>query len=100
MVPKIATLYKRDPRYKAMNYLCVGCSVGGRGGARVDDAGVAGGEEAGGEEALNRSLDTIPHVLRCSAYSEYRHGLNLNLQTDVLKYFQLVINKRTEDENT
>ena len=57
-----------------------------------------GATVVGGGEALNKSRDTVAHILRCPGYAKYRSGLNLEVQKDVLHYMQLVINKRIEDE--
>ena len=101
MTRTIATNFKRDPRYRAIDYLCVGCSVGKRDGAGLTDDGAdadTGAAGGGGGEALNKSRDTEAHVLRCPGYSKYREGLDLGVQSDVLKYFEIIINKRLEDE--
>ena len=100
MTRTVATNFKRDPRYKAIDYMCVGCSVGDRDGAPpADDGADTGAAEGGGGGALNRSRDTEAHILRCPGYTKYRDGLNFGVQTDVLKYFELIINKRIEDED-
>ena len=97
VTPKIASNFHRDPRYKSINYKCVGCSVGvtGGGGGVI---GGGGGVGTGSGEELNDSLDSESHVLRCFAYIEERQNLDLTVQTDILKYFQRVIDRRTEEE--
>ena len=84
MTPKIAANFHRDARYCEMNYLCVGCSVG-----RVSEPA---------SENLNQSLDSEDHLVRCFAYSDLRQNLNLNVQSDLLTYFQLVIDRRIAEE--
>ena len=79
MTPKVASNFHRNPRYKANNYMCVGCSLG-----------------EGGDKETN--LDSEQHILICKSYSRLRENLDLNKQTDLLKYFQLVIQRRTEEE--
>ena len=97
VTPKIASNFHRDPRYKSINYRCVGCSVGVTGGAGgVSDGGKGVGSDSG--KGLNNSVDSESHVLRCFAYAEERRNLDLSVQTDMLKYFQLVIDRRIEEE--
>ena len=86
MTPKIASNFHRDPKYREINYLCVGCSVGG------------GSESVSEEQNLN--LDSEDHVVRCFAYSDLRQNLDLDVQTDLLTFFQLVIDRRIAEEKT
>ena len=86
MTRTIATNFKRDPSYKAIDYMCGGYSVGNRDGASPAHDGVyAGNEDKGRGEALNRSHYTQTHTLRCPGCSKYQYGLNFEVQTDVLK---------------
>ena len=97
VTPKIASNFHRDPRYKSINYRCVGCSVGVTGGAGgVTDGG--GGNVSGSGVDLNDSLDSESHVLRCFAYAKERQNLDLTVQADMLQYFQRVIDRRIEEE--
>ena len=73
MTPKIASNFHRDPKYREMNYLCVGCSV---------------------------RRDSEDHVTRCERYSDLRQNLNLDVQKDLLTFFQLVIDRQTVEEQT
>ena len=73
MTPKIASNFHCDPKYCEMNYLCVGCSV---------------------------RRDSEDHVTRCERYSDLRQNLNLDVQKDLLTFFQLVIDRRTAEEQT
>ena len=60
-----------------------------------------GGGEAGAGEGgvtLNKSIDSEDHILRCLSYLDLRENLDLNLQSDILKYFQLVIDRRIQEE--
>ena len=84
ITPKIASNFHRDARYREMNYLSVGCSVG------------SVSEPA--SENLNQSLDSEDHLVRCVAYSDLRQNLDLNVQSDLLTYFQLVIDRRIAEE--
>ena len=87
MTPKIASNFHRDPKYREIDYLCVGCSVG-----------TGGREDSSGE--LNRNIDTEDHVTRCLGYADLRQNLDLDSQSDLLTYFQLVIDRRIQEEQT
>ena len=84
MTPKVAANFHRNPQYREIDYMCVGCSVG-----RGSD---------GGTEGQTRNLDSEDHILRCNSYADLRLNLDLNVQCDMLKYFQLVIDRRIEEE--
>ena len=84
MTPKLASNFHRDPKYRAIDYLCVGCSV----------------NTTGRTSELNTSKDGEDHVLRCVGYEDLRQDLDLNSQSDMLTYFQLVIDRRTQQEQS
>ena len=86
MTPKIASNFHRDPKYRDINYLCVGCSVRG------------GSKSVSEEQTLN--TDSEDHVLECFAYSDLRQNLDLDVQSDLLTFFQLVIDRRIAEEQT
>ena len=87
MTPNIGSNFHHDPKYGAIQYLCIGCSVStGRGG--------------GGRIDLNSSIDTEDHVTRCVGYADLRQNLDLNVQSDMLTYFQLVIDRRIQEEQS
>ena len=98
MTPRVASNFHRDPKYRAIDYLCVGCSVAKE--SQGGSAGVGGGEARAGEGGvtLNKSIDSEDHILRCLSYLDLRENLDLNLQSDILKYFQLVIDRRIQEE--
>ena len=86
MTPRVASSFHRDPKYRSFGYMCVGCSV------------VRGSE--GGNNKGNQYLDSEDHILRCSSYQDLRQHLDLNVQREMLKYFQLVIDRRIQEEQT
>ena len=56
-------------QYKDGDYTCPGCNVSG-------------------------SVEDQSHILRCSAYEEFRRGLDLEKKEDVIQYFRKVMMKR------
>ena len=95
MTPKVASNFHRDQKYRAIDYLCVGCSVA-RGSQEASVGGAGKGE--GGGSKLNKSIDCEDHIIRCLSYLDLRQNLDLDVQSDMLKYFQLVIDRRTQEE--
>ena len=110
MTPRVASNFHRDPKYRSIDYLCVGCSVAkkSQGGSVRVGGGVARGVDGGEAETvageggvtLNKSLDSEDHILRCLSYQDLRQNLDLNKQSEMLKYFQLVIERRIHEEQT
>ena len=90
--PTIASYYHRDPKYKKQGYMCVGCSV-----KKVSESPSDSLRESSSEQ-VNQNLDSSTHILRCSAYANLRTNLNLDLQTDMLTYVQLIIDKRLQED--
>ena len=43
--------------------------------------------------------DTQTHVLICPGYAELRQGMNLDEDSDLVKYFSLVIKRRLDIED-
>ena len=91
--PTIASYYHRDPKFKKIGYLCVGCSVK-QNSESVSDKVTESSSE------LDQNLDSSAHIERCSAYADLRINLDLRDQTDLLTYVQAVINRRTGEEGT
>ena len=89
MTPRVASCFTRDPRYVAIDHLCVGCSV-----TRTGTPTGPGREAPGGE----RFRDSESHIVRCLPYADLRQNLDLNIQTDMLTYIQRVIDRRIEQE--
>ena len=89
--PTIASYYHRDPKFKKIGYLCVGCSVK-QNSESVSDAVTESSSE------VNKILDSSAHIEQCSAYSDLRINLDLRNQSDLLTYVQAVINRRTGEE--
>ena len=89
MCPTIASNFTRDPRFRAINYLCVGCSVRNKSDPVSESL----------SEQLNTSRDSVCHLVRCPAYADLRLNLNLREQKDMLTYIQLVIDRRKSEED-
>ena len=70
MVPTVQTNFKSDPAFTANKWTCSGC---------------------------RKSLDTQAHILCCPGYTDLRSSLNLELDVDLVKYFQQVIQKRHDN---
>ena len=81
MCPTVAANFHRDPKFKAIKYMCVGCSVGKS------------------KEPTIKHLDSESHILKCKAYEDLRENLDLESQRDILSYFQAVIDRRTSEDN-
>ena len=95
MTPRVASLFTRDPRYIAIDHLCVGCSVTKTGAATGPIGDPPGGSP---ERRGERFRDSESHIVRCLAYADLRQNLDLNIQTDMLSYIQRVIDRRIEQE--
>ena len=89
MCSTIASNFTRDPRFRAINYLCVGCSVRNEGDSVSESR----------SEQLNTSRDSVSHLGRCPAYADLRFNLNLSEQKDMLMYVQSVIDRRKSEED-
>ena len=89
--PTIASYFHRDPKFKKIGYLCVGCSVK-QNSESVSDAVTESSSE------VNKILDSSAHIEQCSAYADLRTNLDLRNQSDLLTYVQAVINRRTGEE--
>lgn len=86
----LANNYHRMEKYRKIGYACVGCSV-------VGGEGVGVGE--GGNKPSN--LDTTEHVVKCEAYSDLRIGKDLiNCDRDLVTYFQAVLTRRIDEEQS
>ena len=97
MCPTIAENFHQDPKYRSINYLCVGCSV--RKVSQPLSESTSDHVREQTSEPLNSSLDSIGHIVRCRAYSDLRLNLDLNVQTDFLSYFKSVIDRRQAEED-
>ena len=93
MTPRVASLFTRDPKYIAIDHLCVGCSVTKTGAGPIADP-PGGSPERRGE----RFRDSESHIVRCLAYADLRQNLDLNIQTHMLTYIQRVIDRRIAQE--
>ena len=68
MVPLIQMNFRSDKTFTANQWTCSACKA-------------------------NR--DTQSHVISCVGYNEFRDGLNLDDEGDLVKYFRTIINLRT-----
>ena len=75
----------------------MGCSVDVIGGAGGVADGRGGTVSCSGEDQKD-SLDSESHVLCCSAYAKECRNLDLNVEAEMLQYFQRVINRHIEEE--
>ena len=88
MCPNIASNFTQDPRFRAINYLCVGCSVRNQGDSVSESL----------SEQLNICRDSVCHLVRCPAHTDLRLNLNLREQKDMLTYIQSVIDRPKSEE--
>ena len=84
MTPTIRMNFPSDPEFSDQLWTCIGC-------ANFDITDQPGG--------VTGKRDTQTHVLVCPGYTELRLGMNLDEDSDLVKYFSLVIKQRLDTDD-
>ena len=84
MTPTIQMNFPSDSEFADQLWTCTGCA---NIGSTDQPSGVAG------------QRDTQTHVLICPGYAELRQSMNLDEDSDLVKYFSLVIKRRLDIED-
>ena len=84
MTPTIQMNFPSDSEFADQLWTCTGCA---NIGSTDQPSGVTG------------QRDTQTHVLICPGYAELRQGMNLDEDSDLVKYFSLVIKRRLDIED-
>ena len=75
MTPTVRMNFQSDPKFTAALWACPGC------------------KDSVSNEVIG-CRDTQDHVLICPAYAAFRQGKDLSKDTELVKYFQNIIQQR------
>ena len=81
MTPRVAACFPSDCRFKEQQLQCLACS----------QAGIAASLE---------STDTEEHIMSCSFYADLRDDLDLETDMGLVTFFQRVIERRAEYDDS
>ena len=82
MTPNVKMNFPSDVEFSKQFWACSGC-------ADIDNGGGGGIGSRG----------TQQHIMVCPGYAEFREGINLENDRDLVKYFAELIKQRPDDDN-